>query len=134
VLEDQPKAAPVKAQKTPVAKKATSAKKAAPAKKAPAKKAAPKKAVSVAKDDLKKIEGIGPKIATLLAEAGIKTFKDLATAKKTKVKEILEAAGSRYKMHDPTTWMQQAKLADTGAWEKLEKLQTELKGGKKAKK
>lgn len=128
VLEDQPKSAPVKAKKTPVAKKA------APAKKAPVKKAAPKKAVSVAKDDLKKIEGIGPKIATLLGEAGIKTFKDLATAKKTKVKEILETAGSRYKMHDPTTWMQQAKLADTGAWEKLEKLQTELKGGKKAKK
>lgn len=120
------KAAPAK--KTAPAKVAS--KKAATKKAAP-KKAAPKKAV---KEDLKKIEGIGPKIATLLNEAGIKTFKDLATAKKAQVEEVLAAAGSRYKMHDPSTWMEQAKLADAGSWEKLEKLQKELKGGKKSKK
>ena len=134
ILEEQPKAA-----QAPAAKKASPAK--ATAKKAPARKAAPKKATSkkaapkkAAKDDLKKIEGVGPKIATLLSEAGINTFKDLATAKKAKVEEILAAAGSRYKMHDSTTWMEQAKLADAGAWEKLDKLQKELKGGKKSKK
>ena len=44
--------------------------------------------------------------------------------------EVLEEAGSRYKMFDPTTWPQQAKLAADGEWEKLEKLQDELKGGK----
>jgi predicted flap endonuclease-1-like 5' DNA nuclease len=134
VLEAQPKAAPAKAKKAAPVKKA--AKKATPVK-AATKKAAPAKktaAKKTATDDLKKIEGIGPKIATLLAEAGIKTFKDLATAKKAKVQEVLNAAGPRYKMHDPATWMEQAKLANAGEWEKLGQLQKELKGGKRTKK
>jgi len=41
---------------------------------------------------------------------------------------------SRYKMHDPTTWPKQAKLAADGKWDELKKLQDELDGGKKAKK
>lgn len=97
---------------------------------APAK---PKKATKPAKsdkDDLKKIEGVGPKIETLLNEAGILTFTDLSKASAAKVKGILEAAGSRYKLHDPTTWAKQAKLAANGDWDTLAKLQDELKGGK----
>ncbi len=106
--------------------------KATPKKKAePKKKAAPKKKTSADKDDLRKIEGVGPKIATLLNEAGILTFQDLAKAKNKKLVEILEAAGSRYKMHDPTTWPEQAKLAAAGKWEELNTLQEELKGGKR---
>ena len=117
--------------------------KAKPAKKAAPKKAAPKKATAktatkkktakkaAGKDDLKKIEGIGPKIAGLFADAGITTFEGLATAKKSQLKEILQAAGPRYKMHDPTTWTKQAKLAAAGKWDELDKLQQELKGGKR---
>lgn len=82
-------------------------------------------------DDLRKIEGIGPKIADLLALDGIKTFDDLAKAKPADIKKTLEAAGSRYKMHDPSTWPQQAELAAAGEWERLATLQEELKGGKK---
>ena len=82
-------------------------------------------------DDLKKIEGIGPKIAQLLITAGIPTFKALGAAKKTTLKSILESAGSRYKMHDPSTWAKQAKIAAKGEWTKLKKLQDELAGGKK---
>ena len=85
-------------------------------------------------DDLKKIEGIGPKIAELLIQAGIKTFTDLSATKKTDLKNILEAAGNRYKMHDPSTWPKQAKLAAKGKWNKLATLQDELSGGKKKKK
>ncbi len=109
--------------------------KAAPvAKKAPAKKAAPKKAVAkkVAADKLAKIEGIGPKIEGLLKKAGIVTFADLAKAKTEDMKAVLEAAGSRYKMHDPSTWAEQAKLAVKNDWTALEKLQVELKGGKRS--
>ena len=84
-----------------------------------------------AKDNLQKIEGIGPKIAELLTKAGIKTFTDLSAAKKTTLKSILEAAGSRYKMHDPSTWAKQAKLAAKGKWDKLATLQDELSGGRK---
>jgi predicted flap endonuclease-1-like 5' DNA nuclease len=81
---------------------------------------------------LKKIEGIGPKISGLLNDAGITSFADLATADVEKVKGILADAGSRYSMHDPTTWGQQAKLAADGKWDELKTLQDELQGGKAA--
>jgi len=122
------KAAPAKAKAEP--KKAAPAKKAeAPKKEAPA-KAAPKKAAPKAAkaDDLKKIEGIGPKIASTLAEAGIATFADLAKAKPAKISEII--AGVRGN-HVPDTWPEQAKLAADGKWDELKKLQDELDGGKK---
>jgi hypothetical protein len=54
----------------------------------------------------------------------------LSKTSAAKVKGILEAAGSRYKLHDPTTWAKQAKLAANGEWDTLAKLQDELKGGK----
>ena len=105
---------------------------------APAKKKATKKTdtakSSTVKDDLRKIEGIGPKIAGLFEVAGITTFEGLATAKPAKLKEVLAAAGPRYKMHDPTTWTEQAKLAAAGKWDELKVLQKELKGGKRKKK
>ncbi len=82
------------------------------------------------KDDLKKIEGIGPKIASILSENGIATFADLAAADAEKIREILLAQGSRYKMHDPTTWSQQAALAAEGKWDELKELQDQLKGGR----
>lgn len=99
-----------------------------------AKKEEPKaeapKAAAPSGDDLTKIEGIGPKIAELLGAAGITTFAALATADVEKMKEILAEAGSRYKMHDPTTWTKQAALAAEGNWEELQKLQDELDGGR----
>lgn len=98
---------------------------------APAEEAKPKRAKKAAEgDDLKIIEGIGPKIADLLVSAGIVSFADLAAASVDKVKEILEAAGSRYAMHDPTTWAQQAELARDGKWDELKELQEKLNGGK----
>lgn len=112
--------------------------KAAPApKKAPAKAAAPAekpaKAPKAAKaDDLKKIEGVGPKIASLLADAGLETFAKVGAASADKIREILEAAGNRYKSHDPTTWPQQAKMAAEGKWDELKAWQDELDGGKPA--
>ncbi|MEL6124752.1 MAG: helix-hairpin-helix domain-containing protein, partial [Bacteroidota bacterium] len=86
---------------------------------------------NVKPDDLKKIEGIGPKIAEKLNEAGITTFSKLAGTDISDLKLILENAGSRYKMHDPTTWPQQSELAATGEWDALKKLQDELDGGRK---
>lgn len=97
-----------------------------------AKKVVAKKAINVkvVTDNLKKVEGIGVKIELILNEGGIKTFEQLATAKVAVVKEILVAAGSRYKMHNPATWGKQAKLAAAGKWTALETLQGQLKGGK----
>lgn len=81
-------------------------------------------------DDLKLIEGIGPKIAELLVAAGISTFAELAAAEADHLKSILDAAGSRFKVHDPATWPQQAQLAAEGKWEELKTLQDQLNGGK----
>ena len=86
--------------------------------------------VAAGADDLKKIEGIGPKIAQLLNDAGIMTFAELANTSADRVKEILEAAGSRYKMHDPTTWGQQSQMAADGKWAELKAWQDVLDGGK----
>lgn len=80
-------------------------------------------------DDLKKIEGIGPKIAEIFNEAGINTYADLAAASEDKLKEILVDAGSRYASKNPSTWPQQAKLAADGNWDELKELQDHLKGG-----
>ena len=106
--------------------KAEAAKPAPAAKKAPAKKAAAKG------DDLKKIEGIGPKIAELLVAGGIDTFAKLADTDSDKIKAILEEAGSNFASHDPTTWPQQAKLAAEGKFDELKALQDELQGGRAA--
>ncbi len=97
--------------------------------KKPAKKAAPKKAAKA--DDLKKIEGVGPKIASILAESGYETFAKLAKADPEKIREILlEKGGKRYAMHDPTTWPKQAEMAAAGQWDELKKWQDELDGGR----
>lgn len=109
------------------AKPAKKAEKAAPKKeaKAEAPKAAAKKASGKA-DDLKKIEGIGPKIAETLVEAGIATYADLAKAKPAKISEIIEGVRGN---HVPDTWPQQAQLAADGKWDELKELQDKLDGG-----
>ena len=83
-------------------------------------------------DDLKIIEGIGPKIAEIFAAAGISTFAKLASTDVAKLREILDAAGNKYAAHDPTTWPQQAKLAAEGKMDALKVLQDELQGGRAA--
>ena len=113
------------------AKPATSKPKAAPAKAEAPKKAAPKKAAPKAKtvkaDDLKKIEGIGPKISSTLIAAGIATFADLAKATPAKISEIIADVRGN---HVTDTWPKQAKLAAEGKWDELKKWQDELDGGK----
>ena len=81
-------------------------------------------------DDLKLIEGIGPKIEGLLHDIDIKTWQGLADAPVEKVQAMLDDAGPRYRIHNPATWAKQAQMAANGEWEALEKLQDELDGGK----
>lgn len=80
-------------------------------------------------DDLKKIEGIGPKISGLLIDKGIKTFGQLAEKSTEEIQAILDEANIR--IANPATWAEQAKLAADGKWDSLGKLQDELKGGRR---
>lgn len=89
-----------------------------------------KKKDETAGDDLKKIEGIGPKIAELFNNAGIITFADLADTSVERLNEILEEAGPRYNIHNPKTWPEQAQLASEGKWDELAELQEKLDGGR----
>ena len=84
----------------------------------------------VKQDDLKLVEGIGPKIEELMHAAGITTWAELAAAPIEKLEEILDEAGPRFRIHDPATWGKQAAMADAGQWEELETYQDELKGGR----
>ncbi|MCL4115238.1 UNVERIFIED_CONTAM: hypothetical protein GTU68_027276 [Idotea baltica] len=117
------------------AKKAT--KKAAPKKaeakveapKAETKKAAPKKATKAKTDDLKKIEGAGPKAAEALVNAGLDTFAKVAKTDAAKLSEILSEASSRLSHIVTDTWPKQAGLAADGKWDELKELQDRLDGG-----
>ena len=80
-------------------------------------------------DDLTKIEGIGPKISSLLADYGINSFEQLARSTPDQLTQIVKDAGLH--MANTTTWPEQAKLAEEGKWDELAKLQDELKGGRK---
>jgi predicted flap endonuclease-1-like 5' DNA nuclease len=96
-----------------------------------AKKATVKVKAEVAlADDLTKIEGIGKKINELLAAENITSYKELSKLSAKKLKGILEAAGNKFSMHDPTSWPKQAKLAAGAKWDELDELQKELVAGK----
>lgn len=80
-------------------------------------------------DDLVRIEGIGPKIASVLKAAGISTFAELAATDVARLNEILQSANLR--LADPTTWPEQAQLAAEDKWDDLKSLQDSLKGGQR---
>lgn len=84
----------------------------------------------IKQDDLKIIEGIGPKIEGLFYNFGIKTWKSLSETPIDKCQEVLNSGGERYRIHNPGTWPDQAKLAYEGKWAELLKWQDELDGGK----
>jgi predicted flap endonuclease-1-like 5' DNA nuclease len=81
-------------------------------------------------DDLKLVEGIGPKIEELFHAAGLKTWAAVAKSNPAKLKEILVAAGERFQMHDPTTWPKQCQMMVDDKWAALKDYQDKLDGGK----
>lgn len=83
-------------------------------------------------DNLKLIEGIGPKIEQLLNSKGIYSFAQLADTKPAVISNILNNAGSRFQIHDPGSWSIQAALARDGKWDELSALQDKLDGGREA--
>lgn len=84
----------------------------------------------IKQDDLKIVEGIGPKIEGLFHNFNIKTWKALSEASTIKCQEVLDSGGDRYRIHDPASWPMQAKMAYEGQWKDLSKWQIKHKAGK----
>ncbi|MCA0455088.1 MAG: hypothetical protein LCI00_14030 [Chloroflexi bacterium] len=83
-------------------------------------------------DDLKVIEGIGPKMEKALHAAGITTFAQLSGASEGEINAAILAAGMRFAPSVPT-WAEQASYAANGDFVGLETYQKTLSGGRKAK-
>jgi predicted flap endonuclease-1-like 5' DNA nuclease len=81
--------------------------------------------------DLEIVEGIGPKIAELLRARGLGSFGALANASPGTLREILEDNGPAYRIADPSTWPEQARLAADGRWDELRSLQDSLNAGRR---
>ncbi|WP_396635642.1 30S ribosomal protein S2 [Maribacter sp. R77961] len=130
-----PTPATVETEAPPVVAKATEVKVDVEATKeavAEEKKEAPKKEAkkkSEKGDDLTKIEGVGPKAAEALTNAGLGTFAAVAKADADKMKEILTEASSRMAHLDPTSWSKQAQMAADEKWDELKEWQDNVKGG-----
>lgn len=85
----------------------------------------------IVENDLKIVEGIGPKIEALFHSAGILTWKALSELSTDQCQAILDKGGERYRIHDPETWPKQCELAYLGKWQELKDWQDNLTGGRK---
>ena len=85
----------------------------------------------IKRDDLKVVVGIGPKIASLLINRGITTWKALSETSPAYLKEILDKdGGEQFRIHNPDHWPLQAKLLDEGRWDEFREMEDRLEGEK----
>lgn len=86
-------------------------------------------------DYLTLIEGIGDDVEEILHEHGIRTYSELSNTKTADLKDWLKKRGFPYNAMDPTTWPEQARLAEeskkSGDWTELVLLINELIVGRK---
>lgn len=82
-------------------------------------------------DNLRRIEGVGPKIAAALKAAGIRSYGQLATLEIAQLEAILKKAGIRLAF--PDTWPEQAAYANRADWEGLAAFQATLQRGRRVK-
>jgi predicted flap endonuclease-1-like 5' DNA nuclease len=80
-------------------------------------------------DDIIIIEGIGPKIKELFNTHGVSTFAQIAKMSVPEMSAILDKGGARFKLANPGSWAEQARLAANNEWAALKKLQDELYAG-----
>jgi len=75
-------------------------------------------------DDLTKIHGIGSATAKLLQKSGITTFRSLHEADPEQLQSILNSGGTKFKLVDPSSWLQQTRFAMSGDWTGLSNWKT----------
>ena len=78
-------------------------------------------------DDFTVIEGIGPKIASQLDDAGISTWRQLSESDPSELRRMLTEAGPRFRLHDPANWPAQAALLAHGRWQEFKDLTSKLR-------
>lgn len=61
------------------------------------------------RDELKRINGIGPVFEKRLYEAGINSFAELAALSPERIHEIINVEGTTEKMFIPESWIAQAR-------------------------
>ncbi|MBK8502426.1 MAG: hypothetical protein IPL46_09530 [Saprospiraceae bacterium] len=83
----------------------------------------------IKEDDLKIVEGIGPKTEQLLNNSSIHTWRQLGNTSVPQLQSILDKAGDRFQLLNPSTWPKQARMASDGQWIKLREYQDYLVGG-----
>ncbi len=77
------------------------------------------------------IEGLGPKIESLLNQGGVRSFSELAATGVDPLRQMLTAGGPCFKFARPDSWVAQAQLPAAGDWAQLRRLQDQLVGGVK---
>jgi polyhydroxyalkanoate synthesis regulator phasin len=78
-------------------------------------------------DDLEVVIGIGPKIARLLMNRGITTWKSLSETAPGYLQTILlEDGGERFRIHNPASWPHQSRLLHEGRWDEFRELRDRL--------
>lgn len=80
-------------------------------------------------DNLTIIEGIGPKISSILKENGYKTFASVSQAEVSTLQTILDGKGPSYRLAKPGSWPKQAAMCVAGDWEQLKSYQDRLVNG-----
>lgn len=85
---------------------------------------------TIRQDDLKIVDGIGPKIESLFHNFDIKTWKALSETSVARCQEVLDSGGDRYMVHDPASWPMQARMAYEGKWQELVRWQKKHGHGK----
>jgi len=84
----------------------------------------------VKSDNLQIIEGIGPKMESVLKENGVDNLTALGSKSVDEIQTILNKYGDKYKIIDPKTWPAQARLAGDGDFDGLIEYQKKLDSGK----
>ncbi len=81
-------------------------------------------------DNLQVIEGIGPKMDEVMKKYGVHSWKARSENTHDSLRAILDKENPKhYRIIDPTTWPDQAKLAHQGKWFDLIKMQKHLDTG-----
>ena len=84
----------------------------------------------IKENDLTIVEGIGPKIEELFHNHSVRTWRELSECSVDKCQQVLDSGGEKFKIHSPTSWPKQARLAYEGKWKELFDWQQELDGGR----